>query len=90
MRMIVFVAIYNGHANGRALSAYKIAQILDIPRTTVLRSIDDLIEYGLVERHTATTFRVAPSMAQRPFEKELAAKYARLFVQTAEVVRRGT
>jgi len=47
---LVAVAVMLGHAEGRAMTAQELATALNMPRTSVLRRLDALIERGFIER----------------------------------------
>ena len=47
---LVAVAVMLGHAEGHAMNASELSVCLTMPRTSVLRRLDILIERGLIER----------------------------------------
>jgi len=48
--LIVYGAVLIGHAEGRPMNASKLSHYLGVPRTTVLRKLDELIAKNMVER----------------------------------------
>src|SRR5215469_8560244 len=46
--LLVGAAVLIGHLEGRPMTASKLAHFVSLPRTTVLRRVDDLIELGHV------------------------------------------
>jgi len=48
--LFLMMHLFIGHAEGRPLSASKLARIAEMPRTTVLRRLAALIELGYLER----------------------------------------
>jgi DNA-binding IclR family transcriptional regulator len=48
--LLVGAAVGMGHLEGRPLNASKIAHVLQLPRTTVLRKLGELIERGAVRK----------------------------------------
>src|SRR5262245_25780087 len=53
--------LFIGHAQGRPLSASKLARIAEMPRTTVLRRLTALIELGYLERISNSYYLTAKS-----------------------------
>lgn len=49
-----------GHAENRPMTAAKISHFLDMPRTTVLRKLDELMDIGAVER-SGNNYYIAPA-----------------------------
>jgi hypothetical protein len=56
--MFVGACVAIGHAEGRPMNATKVAHYLDMPRTTVLRKLEELVELGLLER-TGTYYYIS-------------------------------
>src|SRR5262249_10829951 len=48
--LFLMMHLFIGHAQGKPLSASKLAHIAEMPRTTVLRRLTALIELGYLER----------------------------------------
>jgi hypothetical protein len=48
---LVVSAVVVGHAEDKPMSATKIAHYLELPRTTVLRKLEQLVISGAFERH---------------------------------------
>jgi hypothetical protein len=48
--LFLMMHLFIGHAQRKPLSASRLARIAEIPRTTVLRRLAALIEFGYVER----------------------------------------
>ena len=48
--LLVAAAVLVGHIEGRAMSASKIAHYVALPRTTVIRRLDELVRRGVIER----------------------------------------
>lgn len=61
---LVAVAAMLGHAEGRALNASEIAAMIRMPRTSVLRRLDALVENGLITR-IDRKYYLAPTRARR-------------------------
>jgi biotin operon repressor len=61
---LVAVAVMLGHAEGNAMNATQLASCLHMPRTSILRRLEALIERGLIKR-VKTRYYLAPKPAQR-------------------------
>lgn len=61
--IFIACAVQIGHSEKRPMSATKIAHYLGIPRTTVLRKLDTLIQLNIVERVRHVYFITAERMA---------------------------
>lgn len=48
--LLVYWCVLIGHIDGRPMNASKVAHYLDLPRTTVLRKLSDLVRLAIVER----------------------------------------
>jgi hypothetical protein len=58
--LFVYAAVVLGHAEGRYMTATKISLFLDIPRTTVLRRLDELIDLDWVVKKNSLYY-VSPT-----------------------------
>jgi DNA-binding transcriptional ArsR family regulator len=61
---LVAVAVMLGHAEGHAMNASEIAARLTMPRTSVLRRLDALVETGLIKR-IESRYYLDPRRARR-------------------------
>src|SRR5262247_807550 len=59
--LFLMMHLFIGHAQGRPLSASKLARIAEMPRTTVLRRLTALIELGYLERISNSYYLTAKS-----------------------------
>lgn len=48
--VLLFMAIYIGHAEMRPMSAHKIAQYLGMPRATAVRRLEEMRDCGFVQK----------------------------------------
>lgn len=78
----VFLAVFLGHAEGRAMTATKISAYLDKPRTTVLRRLEKLTANGVVARDKAGRYTLTKDRAGGP--TQTASKMTRA-IKTAAV-----
>jgi hypothetical protein len=62
-RLLVAAAVIVGHADNKPMNASKISHYLELPRTTVLRKLDELIAAGAVERYGGSSFILADKRA---------------------------
>jgi DNA-binding IclR family transcriptional regulator len=62
--LLVACAVVVGHAERRPMNATKISLYVDLPRTTVLRKLEQLIEHGVVVKH-GLNYCIAPERAAR-------------------------
>ena len=49
--LLIGAAIMVGHAEGKPMSATKIAQYIDLPRSTVIRKLNQFLNAGVIARH---------------------------------------
>ena len=54
--LLVALAVSQSHAEGKPMTASKLAHYLSIPRTTVLRRLDDLVARGTVTKEGSYYF----------------------------------
>lgn len=59
--MLIELALVIGQVDDKPMSATKVAQYIGLPRTTVIRKLNQLVETGMVERLPMNKFRVNPS-----------------------------
>jgi hypothetical protein len=57
--IMVCCCVAIGHAEGRVMNATKISHYLDMPRTTVLRKLEELMDVGILER-TGSYYHISP------------------------------
>ena len=76
--LLVSAAVLVGHIEGRPMSVSKLAHYVRLPRTTVLRKLELLIELGLVARH-GQTYRLSDERA-----KTISSEYLR---RSAKIIR---
>jgi DNA-binding transcriptional ArsR family regulator len=57
--LLICSAVFIGHAEGRALTAGKIADYIGMPRPTVIRKLQALEARGVVEQAKSKTYRIA-------------------------------
>ena len=75
-------AIFLGQAEGRPMGLTGLARFLDIPRSSVQRRIDLLIEGGIVERR-ALKYEFAPSALTGPRAVGAHRKIVSMFLKVA-------
>lgn len=63
-QVLVAVAVMLGHAQAHAMNASEIAARLTMPRTSVLRRLDTLVEGGLIKR-VESRYYLEPNRARR-------------------------
>ena len=78
-------AIFLGQAEGRPMGLTGLARFLDIPRSSVQRRIDVLIEQGIVERR-ALKYEFAPSALTGPRAVGAHRQIVRMFLSAARQV----
>lgn len=61
---MVACGVMVGTAEGKPMTASKLSLYLDLPRTTILRKLDQLISMGVVERRPGATFVIAADRAK--------------------------
>jgi predicted transcriptional regulator len=49
--LLIASAIMVGHAENRPMNATKIAHYIDLPRSTVIRKLNEFLRFGVVVRH---------------------------------------
>jgi predicted transcriptional regulator len=49
--LLIGAAIMVGHAEDKPMSATKIAQYIDLPRSTVVRKLNQFLKAGVIARH---------------------------------------
>lgn len=59
--MMIELALIIGQVDEKPMSATKVSQYIGIPRPSVIRKINQLVESGMVERLPTNKFRVSPS-----------------------------
>ena len=62
--LFLMMHLFIGHVQGRPLSASRLARITEMPRTTVLRRLAALIEFGYLERIAIATISPQNQMSR--------------------------
>lgn len=81
--LFVYTCVFIGHMEGRAMSAAKIAAYIDLPRSTVLRRLGELVTSGTITQQ-GTVFYLRPEETNTASTLDLALQARRIFETTFE------
>lgn len=84
--LCIGICIALGHLEGRPFTAGKIAQYLEVPRTTVLRRVQVLLRRGLIRRVGSYYFLVEERLNRAPALR-CHERTSRIVIGTAERLR---
>jgi hypothetical protein len=77
-------AVWFGHLTGGPMTAHKLALFLEIPRTTVIRRLAELVKFGCVER-IGTRYYVSDRDIKR--HPPIVLKAAKIITDAADALR---
>jgi hypothetical protein len=84
--LLVAAAVVVGHADGKPMSASKVALFVDLPRTTVMRKLHQLEELGVITRRGLVYF-LSPERASN--QETFVKNSTRIWLKAAEAIARN-
>ena len=81
--MVIQFALVLGQADGKLMSATKVSQYLGLPRTTVIRKLNQMLDAGVVEKMPGNRYRLAQEYLHSKLFDETFKRKARHINRTA-------